>query len=335
MVKIFYDQDADPAVLDGKTVAIIGYGSQGHAHALNLKDSGVHVVVGLHRQSQRWDKVTEAGLEIMEVNEAAQVADIVMILVPDETQSRLYHEQIGPAMKPGKTLAFAHGFNVHFGQIDPPPDTDVFMVAPKGPGHLVRRMYKKGVGVPALLAIYRDATGHCRDIGLAYARALGSTRAGLIETTFAEETETDLFGEQAVLCGGVTALIQAGFETLVEAGYQPEIAYFECLHELKLIVDLIYEGGIGRMRYSVSNTAQYGDMTRGGRIVDDRTKAEMGKLLAEIRSGEFAREWILENAAGRPVFKALERLGAEHQIESVGERLRSMMTWISSPLDEK
>ncbi len=289
MVKIFYDQDADPAVLDGKTVAIIGYGSQGHAHALNLKDSGVHVVVGLHRQSQRWDKVTEAGLEVMEVNEAAQVADIVMILVPDETQSRLYHEQIGPAMKPGKTLAFAHGFNVHFGQIDPAPDTDVFMVAPKGPGHLVRRMYKKAC-VPALLAIYRDATGHCRDIGLAYARALGSTRAGLIETTFAEETETDLFGEQAVLCGGVTALIQAGFETLVEAGYQPEIAYFECLHELKLIVDLIYEGGIGRMRYSVSNTAQYGDMTRGGRIVDDRTKAEMKKLLAEIRSGEFARE---------------------------------------------
>jgi ketol-acid reductoisomerase len=335
LVKIFYDQDANPAVLDGKTVAIIGYGSQGHAHALNLKDSGVHVVVGLHRQSRRWDKVTEAGLEVMQVDEAAQIGDVVMILVPDETQSRLYQDQIGPAMKPGKTLAFAHGFNVHFGQIDPPSDIDVFMVAPKGPGHLVRRMYKKGTGVPALLAIYRDATGQCRDIGLAYARALGSTRAGLIETTFAEETETDLFGEQAVLCGGVTALIQAGFEILVEAGYQPEIAYFECLHELKLIVDLIYEGGIGRMRYSVSNTAQYGDMTRGGRIVDDRTKAEMKKLLAEIRSGEFAREWILENAAGRPVFKALERLGAEHPIESVGERLRSMMTWISSPLDEK
>ncbi len=335
MVKIFYDQDADPAVLDGKTVAIIGYGSQGHAHALNLKDSGVHVVVGLHRQSRRWDKVTEAGLEVMQVNEAAQTGDIVMILVPDETQARLYQDQIAPAMKPGKTLAFAHGFNIHFGQIDPPLDTDVFMVAPKGPGHLVRRMYKKGVGVPALLAIHRDATGGCRDVGLAYARALGSTRAGLIETTFAEETETDLFGEQAVLCGGVTALIQAGFEILVEAGYQPEIAYFECLHELKLIVDLIYEGGIGRMRYSVSNTAQYGDMTRGGRIVDDHTKAEMRKLLAEIRSGEFARDWILENAAGRPVFKALERLGAEHPIESVGERLRSMMTWISSPLDEK
>jgi ketol-acid reductoisomerase len=335
LLKIYYDQDADPAVLEGKVVAIVGYGSQGHAHALNLKDSGVQVVVGLHRESRRWDKVTEDGLEVMQVAEAARVGDIVMILVPDETQAKLYRDQIGPTMKPGKTLAFAHGFNVHFGQIDPPPDTDVFMVAPKGPGHLVRRMYKTGVGVPALLAIHRDASGRCRDIGLAYGRALGSTRAGLIETTFAEETETDLFGEQAVLCGGVTALIQAGFETLVEAGYQPEIAYFECLHELKLIVDLIYEGGIGRMRYSVSNTAQYGDMTRGTRIVDDRTKAEMKRMLAEIRSGEFAREWILENAAGRPVFKALERLGAEHQIEAVGERLRSMMTWISSPLDEK
>ncbi len=335
LVKIFYDRDADPGVLDGKIVAIIGYGSQGHAHALNLHDSGVRVVVGLHRQSRRWNKVTEDGLEVMEVDQAARTGDVVMILVPDEVQGKLYHSQIEPALSQGKALAFAHGFNVHFGQIDPPADVDVFMVAPKGPGHLVRRMYKTGVGVPALLAVHQDASGRCRDLGLAYAWALGSTRAGLIETSFAEETETDLFGEQAVLCGGVTALIQAGFETLVEAGYQPEIAYFECLHELKLIVDLIYEGGIGRMRYSISNTAEYGDMTRGGRIIDDHTRAEMTKILSEIRSGEFAREWILENAAGRPVFKALERLGAAHPIESVGERLRSMMTWISSPLDEK
>lgn len=335
MAKIYYDRDANPAALEGKTVAIIGYGSQGHAHALNLIDSGVNVVVGLQRQSPRWDKVTNDGLEVLEVDQAAQRADVIMMLVPDEVQAAVYRDRIAAAMGPGKTLAFAHGFNIHFGQIDPPRDTDVFMVAPKGPGHLVRRMYKTGVGVPALLAIYRDSSGHCKDVGLAYARALGSTKAGLIETTFAEETETDLFGEQAVLCGGVTSLIQAGFETLVEAGYQPEIAYFECLHELKLIVDLIYEGGIGRMRYSVSNTAEYGDLTRGPRIIDDRTRAEMKKMLEEVRSGQFAREWILENVAGRPVFKALERLGAEHPIESVGERLRSMMSWVSAPLEEK
>jgi ketol-acid reductoisomerase len=335
LAKMYYDRDANPAALEGKTVAIIGYGSQGHAHALNLIDSGVKVVVGLKRESLRWDKVTNDGLEVLEVEQASQRADVVMILVPDEIQAALYREKIAPAMGPGKTLAFAHGFNIHFGQIDPPRDTDVFMVAPKGPGHVVRRMYKTGVGVPALLAIYRDSSGRCKDVALAYARALGSTKAGLIETTFAEETETDLFGEQAVLCGGVTALIQAGFETLVEAGYQPEIAYFECLHELKLIVDLIYEGGIGRMRYSVSNTAEYGDLTRGPRIIDDRTRAEMKKILEEVRSGQFAREWILENVAGRPAFKALERLGAEHPIESVGERLRSMMSWISAPLEEK
>jgi ketol-acid reductoisomerase len=335
LAQIFYDRDADPKALEGKTIAVIGYGSQGHAHALNLKESGLKVVVGLQRSSRRWDKVGEDGLEVMEVDQASSVADVVMVLVPDEIQGALYKEKIGPALSPGKALAFAHGFNIHFGQIDPPAETDVFMVAPKGPGHLVRRMYKTGVGVPALLAIHRDATGQCRQIGLAYAHAIRATKAGVIETTFAEETETDLFGEQAVLCGGVTALIQAGFETLVEAGYQPEIAYFECLHELKLIVDLIYEGGIGRMRYSVSNTAEYGDLTRGPRIVDDRTKAEMKKILAEIRTGQFAREWILENSAGRPVFKALERMGAEHTVESVGERLRSMMTWISAPLDEK
>lgn len=335
MAKIFYDQDADPAVLKGKTVAVIGYGSQGHAHALNLRDSGANVLVGLKRDSRRWNKVTEDGLEIGEVDQVAEAADVVMILVPDELQGALYREKIGPAIRPGKTLAFAHGFNIHFGQIAPPVDVDVFMVAPKGPGHLVRRMYKNGFGVPALLAVHMDASGECRKVGLAYAHALGSTRAGVIETTFAEETETDLFGEQAVLCGGATALIQAGFETLVEAGYQPEIAYFECLHELKLIVDLIYEGGIGRMRYSVSNTAEFGDMTRGPRIIDDRTRTEMKKILQEIRTGEFAREWILENSAGRPVFRALERLGAEHPIEKVGEKLRSMMSWISTPLDEK
>ncbi|HMK36053.1 MAG TPA: ketol-acid reductoisomerase [Desulfomonilaceae bacterium] len=335
MVRIFYDRDADLAVLEGKTISIIGYGSQGHAHALNLHDSGVKVVVGLQRTSRRWTKVSEDGLQVLEVGDAVKAADIVMILVPDEIQGSLYKNEIQSNMGKGKALAFAHGFNVHFGQIDPPDGTDVFMVAPKGPGHLVRRMFKSGVGVPALLAIHRDASGRCTEIGLAYAKALGATKAGVIETTFAEETETDLFGEQAVLCGGATALIQAGFETLVEAGYQPEIAYFECLHELKLIVDLIYEGGIERMRYSVSNTAEFGDLTRGPRIVDERTRSEMRKILEEIRSGAFAREWILENLAGRPVFKALERRGAEHPIEAVGKQLRSMMSWVSTPLDEK
>jgi ketol-acid reductoisomerase len=335
LAEMFYDGDADLAALEGKTVSVIGYGSQGHAHALNLKDSGINVVVGLQPKSRRWNKVTEDGLQVMRVREAAEASDVIMILVPDEIQAALYEQEIEPAMGPGKSLAFAHGFNIHFGRIEPPDTVDVFMVAPKGPGHLVRRMYKKGVGVPGLLAIHRDVSGDCRRIGLAYARGIGATKAGVIETTFAEETETDLFGEQVVLCGGVTSLIVAGYETLVEAGYQPEIAYFECLHELKLIVDLIYEGGIGRMRYSISNTAEYGDLTRGPRIVDDRTKAEMKKILAEIRSGEFAREWILENFAGRPKFKALERQGAAHPIETVGEQLRSMMTWISAPLDEK
>ncbi len=335
MAKIFYDKDADPAALANKTVAIIGYGSQGHAHALNLKDSGVHVVVGLQRSSHRWNKVIEDGLEVLEVDQAVRKAHVIMILVPDEIQGALYREKIEPFLEGGKALAFAHGFNIHFGQITPSQDTDVFMVAPKGPGHLVRRMYRSGMGVPALLAVHQDATGRCRQIGMAYASALGATRAGVIETTFAEETETDLFGEQAVLCGGVTALVQAGFDTLVEAGYQPEIAYFECLHELKLIVDLIYEGGIERMRYSVSNTAEYGDLTRGPRIVNDNVRAEMKKILSEIRNGQFAREWILESLAGRPQFKALERLGAEHKIEKVGKELRSMMTWVSKPLEEK
>lgn len=335
MAQIFYDRDVNPAALERKTVAIIGYGSQGHAHALNLNDSGIKVVVGLHKGSKRWEKVTADGLQVLEVDQAAQAADVIMILVPDELQAALYREKIHSAMGAGKALAFAHGFNIHFGQIEPPEDTDIFMVAPKGPGHLVRRIYKGGFGVPSLVAIHRDASGTCRDTALAYARALGSTRAGVIETTFAEETETDLFGEQAVLCGGVTALVQAGFETLVNAGYQPEIAYFECLHELKLIVDLIYEGGIGRMRYSISNTAEYGDLTRGPRIVDERTRAEMEKILQEIRSGEFAREWILENLAGRPKFKALEKQGTQHPIELIGSDLRSMMSWISAPLEEK
>ena len=335
MPKIYYDHDADPSFLQGKTVAIIGYGSQGHAHALNLSDSGVKVIVGLQRSSRRWDKVMQDGLEVMEVDAATKQADIVMILVPDEIQGSLYRDKICPHLGKGKALAFAHGFNIHFNQIQPHEDVDVFMIAPKGPGHLVRRMYKTGFGVPALLAVYQNPGGNCRDVGMAYARALGATRAGLIETTFAEETETDLFGEQAVLCGGVTALVQAGFETLVEAGYQPEIAYFECLHELKLIVDLIYEGGIGRMRYSVSNTAEYGDLTRGPRIITEQTRQEMKKILNEIRSGEFAKEWILENAAGRPVFLAKERMGAEHPIERVGQDLRSMMSWISSGLEEK
>lgn len=335
MAKIFYDHDADPTFLQGKTVSIIGYGSQGHAHALNLSDSGVKIVVGLDKSSRRWAKVGQDGLEVMEVDSATRNADIIMILVPDEIQASLYREKIAPNLGKGKSLAFAHGFNIHFGQITPPQDIDVFMIAPKGPGHLVRRMYKTGFGVPALLAVHQDPSGKCRETGMAYARALGATRAGLIETTFAEETETDLFGEQVVLCGGVTELIQAGFETLVEAGYQPEIAYFECLHELKLIVDLIYEGGIGRMRYSVSNTAEYGDLTRGPRIITEQTRQEMKKILNEIRSGEFAREWILENAAGRPVFKTKERLGTEHPIEKVGHELRSMMSWISSGLEEK
>jgi ketol-acid reductoisomerase len=335
LITIYYDRDADPAALSGKTVAVIGYGSQGHAHALNLNDSGVRVVVGLKRDSRRWDKVAQDGLQVMEPDEAAKVADVVMILVPDELQAALYREKIEHHLTAGKALAFAHGFNIHYGQIHPPAGVDIFMVAPKSPGHLLRRMYKSGQGVPSLLAVHNDATGKCKAIGLAYARALGSTKAGVIETTFAEETETDLFGEQAVLCGGVTALIEAGFETLVEAGYQPEIAYFECLHELKLIVDLIYEGGIGRMRYSVSNTAEYGDLTRGPRIIDENVRMEMKRILSEIRSGMFAREWILENSSGRPVFTALARMGTEHPIEQVGERLRSMMSWISAPLEEK
>jgi ketol-acid reductoisomerase len=327
-INVYYDKDADLPLIQGKKVAIIGYGSQGHAHANNLKDSGVAVVVGLRPGSASAAKATNAGLEVRGIEDAVKGADVVMILAPDEHQSRLYKERISPNIGEGVALAFAHGFNIHFGQIEPREDLDVVMIAPKGPGHLVRSTYMQGGGVPSLIAVFQDATGRARDIALAYASANGGGRAGIIETTFREECETDLFGEQVVLCGGLTSLIQKGFETLVEAGYAPEMAYFECLHEVKLIVDLIYEGGIANMRYSISNTAEYGDMTRGPRIVTDETKAEMKRILGDIQSGEFAKEFILENQAGAPRMKALRRLGEEHPIEEVGERLREMMPWI-------
>ncbi|MBT5066657.1 MAG: ketol-acid reductoisomerase [Proteobacteria bacterium] len=329
-LSIYYDKDADLSLIQAKKVAIIGYGSQGHAHANNLKDSGVSVTVGLREGSSSWDKATESGLSVSSIAEATKNADVVMILAPDETQSDLYATDIEPNIKLGATLAFAHGFNIHFGQIAPRVDLDVIMIAPKGPGHLVRSTYVEGGGVPSLIAIHQDASGGAKNIALSYASANGGARAGVIETSFQEETETDLFGEQAVLCGGVTALIQAGFETLVEAGYAPEMAYFECLHEVKLIVDLIYEGGIANMRYSISNTAEYGDFTRGPRIVDDTTKAEMKKILSEIQNGEFAREWIGENKTGVSVLKAKRRISQDHQIEEVGSKLRSMMPWIGN-----
>ncbi|MCF6096084.1 ketol-acid reductoisomerase [Thermovorax subterraneus] len=328
MAKIYYDSDADLKVLQGKKVAIIGYGSQGHAHALNLKESGVDVIVGLYEGSKSWKQAEQAGLTVKNVAEAAKEADIIMLLVPDHVQPKIYEESIKPELKEGKALAFAHGFNIRFNQIEPPEYVDVFMVAPKGPGHLVRRMYEQGAGVPALIAVHQDYSGKALEIGLAYAKGIGATRAGVIETTFAEETETDLFGEQCVLCGGLTELIKAGFETLVEAGYQPEIAYFECLNEMKLIVDLIYEGGIKWMRYSISDTAKYGDITVGKRIITEETRKEMKKVLEEIVSGEFAKRWILENQAGRPVYKTLLAKDAEHPIEKVGETLRSMMPWL-------
>ncbi|NOZ24612.1 MAG: ketol-acid reductoisomerase [Nitrospirae bacterium] len=327
-MKVYYDKDANPEALKGKKVCIMGYGSQGHAHANNLRDSGMDVIIGL-RKGGSWTKAEAAGFTVMTPAEASKVSDIIMILLPDEYQAGIYRSEIAPNMKQGAYLAFAHGFNIHYGQIVPPPDTNVFMVAPKGPGHLVRSEYTKGSGVPCLLAIHQDPSGDTKEIGLAYASAVGGGRAGIIETTFREETETDLFGEQAVLCGGVSALIQAGFETLVEAGYAPEMAYFECLHEVKLIVDLIYEGGISNMRYSISNTAQYGDVTRGPRVINESVKAEMKKILSEIQSGEFAREWILECRADKPVFNALTRKGEEHPVEEVGKRLRGMMPWLN------
>jgi len=327
-MKIYYDKDADKALLTGKTVAVVGYGSQGHAHASNLKDSGVTVVIGA-RPGSSWQKAEKAGFKVMPVADAAKQADIVMLLAPDPEQPMLYEQELATQLREGRSLAFAHGFNIHFGQIRPRPDLNVFMVAPKGPGHLVRSEYQKGSGVPALLAIHQDPSKNTRAIGLAYASAIGGARAGVIETTFREETETDLFGEQVVLCGGLTALIQAGFETLVEAGYSPEMAYFECLHEVKLIVDLIYEGGISNMRYSISTTAKYGDLTRGPRIVTPEVKAEMKKILSEIQSGQFAKEWILENRANRPVFNALANQGESHPIEEVGKKLRDMMPWLA------
>ncbi len=328
MARMYYDADANLDLLNGKTVAIIGYGSQGHAHALNLKDSGVNVIVGLYPGSKSAPKAKDAGLTVYSVAEAAEKADFIMILLPDEAQKTIYTNEIAPYLTAGKVLAFAHGFNIHFAQVLPPSDVDVVMVAPKGPGHLVRRTYEQGQGVPALFAVYQDASGRARDLAMAYAKGIGGTRGGVLETTFREETETDLFGEQVVLCGGLSALIKAGFETLVEAGYQPELAYFECLHEVKLIVDLIVEGGLAKMRDSISNTAEYGDLTRGPRIVTDDTRAEMRKVLTEIQTGQFAREFVLENQSGKPGFTAMRRREAEHQIETVGKDLRAMFSWL-------
>ncbi|MBI2877792.1 MAG: ketol-acid reductoisomerase, partial [Candidatus Tectomicrobia bacterium] len=312
----------------GKKIAVIGYGSQGHAHALNLRDSELDVVVGLREGSPSWKKAQEDGLTVLTTAEAARVADIIMILVPDEKGSETYQQGVVQGLRRGKAIAFAHGFNIHFGRVVPPPEVDVFMVAPKGPGHLVRRVYREGGGVPCLIAIQQDATGQAKEIALAYAKGIGGTRAGVLETSYQEETETDLFGEQVVLCGGLTELVRAAFDTLTEAGYHPEVAYFECLHEMKLIVDLMYEGGISGMRYSISDTAQYGDLTRGKRIITEETRAEMRRILKEIQSGAFAREWILENQAGRPVFNAITRREAAHPVEEVGARLRKMMSWI-------
>lgn len=328
MARMYYDQDANLDLLAGKTVAIIGYGSQGHAHALNLKDSGINVVVGLYTGSKSAKKAEESGLKVLTVAEASKVADWIMILLPDEVQKTIYKEEIEPNLSEGNVLLFAHGFNINFGQILPPAFVDVAMVAPKGPGHLVRRTYEQGEGVPALFAIYQDASGQARDRAMAYAKGIGGTRAGILETTFREETETDLFGEQVVLCGGLTALIKAGFDTLVEAGYQPELAYFECLHEVKLIVDLIVEGGLAKMRDSISNTAEYGDLTRGPRIVTEETREEMRQILREIQTGQFAREFVLENQAGKPGFIAMRRRESEELIEEVGKDLRAMFSWL-------
>ena len=328
MAKIYYDSDADLSILQGKTIAVMGWGSQGHAQSQNLNDSGLDVVVGLRKGSARWNEAEKAGLKVMTVADAAAKADIIQILLPDEQQGKVYREEIEQSLTPGKVLVFSHGFNIHFGQIVPPSDVDVIMVAPKSPGHLVRRTYEEGAGTPGLIAVFQDATGNAHKIGLAYAKGIGCTRAGLLETTFKEETETDLFGEQVVLCGGVTELVRAGFDTLVEAGYQPESAYFECLHELKLIVDLMYEDGISNMRYSISDTAQYGDIMIGRRIITEETREEMRRVLDEIQTGQFAREWLLENQVGRPVFNAVSRIDAEHEIEKVGKELRAMMPWL-------
>jgi ketol-acid reductoisomerase len=325
---IFYDDDADLGLLEGKTVAIIGYGSQGHAHALNLKESGVSVVVGLREDSSSVEEARSAGLEVAGVAEAAARGDVVMMLVPDEKHREVWEGEVAEGIEKGNLLLFGHGFSIHYGEVEPPPDVDVALVAPKGPGHLVRRQYTEGSGVPGLVAIHQDATGSARDLALAYARGIGCTRGGVIATSFREETETDLFGEQAVLCGGASELVRAGFDTLVEAGYDPRMAYFECLHELKLIVDLMYEKGIAGMRHSISNTAEYGDLTRGKRVISDETRAEMKRILGEIQSGEFAREWIAENRAGQEHFQRMREEQAAHQVETTGQELRGMMDWI-------
>ena len=327
MAKVYYQKDVQENVLQGKTIAIIVYGSQGHAHAQNLKESGFEVIVG-GRPGKSWDAAQKDGLKVATVDEAAKAADVIMILLPDEHQAKIYKESIEPNLVAGNALAFAHGFNIHFGQIQPPADVDVFLVAPKGPGHLVRRTFQEGGAVPALFAVYQDATGNAKNVALSYADGIGATRAGVLETTFKEETETDLFGEQAVLCGGTSELVKAGFETLVAAGYQPEIAYFECLHELKLIVDLMYEGGLTNMRYSISDTAQWGDFEVGRRIITDQTREEMKKVLSEIQDGTFAKRWIKENEDGRPVFNARDQEERQSQLEEVGKQLRSMMPFI-------
>jgi ketol-acid reductoisomerase len=327
-MKVYYENDADLSLLKNKTVAIIGYGSQGHAHAQNLRDSGVNVIVGQRPGGANYKLAQEHGFVPVSAREAAEKADLIMILAQDQLQKVIYDTEVKPGLTAGKALAFGHGFNIHFGQIKPPADVDVIMIAPKGPGHMVRRTYTEGGAVPSLVAVHQNATGNALALALAYAKGIGATRSGVIETNFREETETDLFGEQAVLCGGCTALIQAGFETLVEAGYQPEMAYFECLHEMKLIVDLMYEGGMAKMRYSISDTAEYGDFTRGPRVVTEETKKEMKKILKEIQNGEFAREFILENQAGQPTLHAKRRIAAEHTIEVVGAKLRSMMSWL-------
>jgi ketol-acid reductoisomerase len=328
MARMYYDSDANLDLLNGKTVAIIGYGSQGHAHALNLKDSGVNVIVGLYEGSRSTAKAEAEGLTVKPVADAAKAADWIMILLPDEVQKQIYKEDIAPNLSAGNVLSFAHGFNINFGQIVPPADVDVVMVAPKGPGHLVRRTYTEGQGVPCLFAVAQDATGQARDLAMAYAKGIGGTRGGILETTFREETETDLFGEQVVLCGGLSELIKSGFQTLVEAGYQPELAYFECLHEVKLIVDLVVEGGLATMRDSISNTAEYGDYTRGPRIITDETRAEMKQILKEIQTGQFAREFVLESQSGNAGFIAMRRREAEHPIEEVGKDLRAMFSWL-------
>jgi len=327
---VYYEADADPSIIRARKVAIVGYGSQGHAHALNLKESGVEVCVGLRDGSSSAEKARNAGLDVRSLADAAEWADVIMILAPDTEQKRIYDEHIAPHLQAGDALAFAHGFNVRFGRITPPAGVDCIMIAPKGPGHLVRRTYVEGGGVPALIAVDQDATGTAKALALSYAEAIGGARAGVIETTFPEETETDLFGEQVVLCGGLTRLVQAGFETLTEAGYAPEMAYFECLHEVKLIVDLMYEEGIAGMRYSISDTAEYGDLTRGPRVITDDTKAEMKRILAEIQSGQFADEWVAESESGRANYHRLQEQGKQHPIEQVGAELRSMMPWISA-----